>query len=169
MAKRRNNILMIVAIIVSVIVVGFMLMKRGEKYTPGDTMFHDSEIPANATVIQPSEIEKGKRYETPNGEYHLMFRQDGELVWANRDGEILWFLVSEGAGDNAKARFLKDGNICVVGTNKTVCSESKYTGVPDGQHLIIITDDGQFYIDRGLGRRRRHIFYPPLSPEDERV
>lgn len=167
MAKRRNNILMIVAIIVSAIVVGFLLMKRGEKYTPGDTTFHDSEIPANATIIQPGEIEKSKKYETPDGEYHLMFRQDGELVWANKDGEILWFLGSENAGDNAKARFLKDGNICVVGTNNTVCSNSKNTDVPEGQHLLILTNDGQLYIDSGKGKTENFIFYPPIDTIEE--
>lgn len=163
MAKRRNNILVVVAIIVSILIVGFLLMKRGEKYTPGDTTFHDSQIPENATVIQPGEIEKGKRYETPNGEYHLMFRQDGELVWANKDGEILWFLDSEGAGDNAEARFLKDGNICVVGTNKTVCSGSKNTDVPEGQHLLVLTNVGKLYIDSGEGEMERFNFYPSID------
>jgi len=170
MAKRQK-MYMIIALVVIAIILIVMLFRKGEKYTPGDTTFFESEIPGpeEATIIQPGELEKGKKYSTPNGEYYLMLRQDGELVWAKEDGELLWFLTSEGAGDNAKARFMKDGNICVIGTNLTMCTETANTDVPEGQHLIILTNEGRFYIDRGLGTRRRHLFYPPLRPEDERA
>ena len=169
--NKRQRMYMKIALVVITVLLIVMLFRKGEKYTPGDTTFFESEIPGpeEATTIQPGELEKGKKYSTPNGEYYLMLRQDGELVWARESGELLWFLTSEGAGDNAKARFMKDGNICVIGTNKTMCTESANTDVPEGQHLIILTNEGRFYIDRGLGTRRRHLFYPSLSPEEERA
>jgi len=162
---KRQRMYMNIALVVIAIVLVVMLFRKGEKYTPGDTTFFESEIPGpeEATIIQPGELEKGKKYSTPNGEYYLMLRQDGELVWSRDNGELLWFLGSEGAGDNAKARFMKDGNICVIGTNLTMCTESANTEVPEGQHLIILTNSGRFYVDSGGGSREVTNFYPSID------
>ena len=162
MAKRQRQFI-IVASIVIVLLLIFMTFRKSETYKPGDTKFFESEIPTpeEATIIQPGDIEKGKKYSTPNGEYYFMLRQDGELVWAKEGGEVLWYLGSEGAGDNATARFLKNGNICVTGTYISKCADSANMEVPEGQRLLILKNDGRIYVEVGLGRREKtHQFYP---------
>lgn len=162
MAKRQRQFI-IVASIVIVLLLIFMTFRKSETYKPGDTKFFESEIPTpeEATIIQPGDIEKGKKYSTPNGEYYFMLRQDGELVWAKEGGEVLWYLGSEGAGDNATARFLKNGNICVTGTYISKCTDSANMEVPEGQRLLILKNDGRIYVEVGLGRREKtHQFYP---------
>lgn len=164
MAKRRNNIL-IVSVVIIVVLLLVWFTRRGEKYTPGDTKFFESTLPGTeeATIIQPGDIEKGKKYNTPNGEYYFMLREDGELVWANKSGEVLWFLGTEGAGDNASARFLNDGKICVTGTKMSLCTNSENTEVPSGQHLLILKNTGNLYMDHGAGTRKSYIFYPKID------
>jgi hypothetical protein len=161
MAKRQKQ-LMIVAVIVIVLLVIFMSFRKSERYKPGDTKFFKSDLPTpeEATFIQPGDIEKGKKYSTPNGEYYFMLRQDGELVWAKEGGEVLWFLGTEGSGENATARFLKNGDICVAGTKISKCADSGKKDVPEGQHLLILKNDGRMYIDTGRGRPETHQFYP---------
>lgn len=160
---RRQKKLMIVAAIVIVLLVIFMSFRKSERYKPGDTKFFKSDLPTpeEATFIQLGDIEKGKKYSTPNGEYYFMLRQDGELVWAKEGGEVLWFLGTEGAGENAAARFLKNGKICVTGTNISKCTTSENKDVPSGQHLLILRNDGYLYMDRGLGDKlENYQFYP---------
>lgn len=163
MAKRRNNILMVTAIIVIALILVVWLMRRGEKYTPGDTKFFDSDIPTDATIIQPGELVKGKKYETPNGRYHLLFQDDGNLVWVEDGKGTIWSLESGGAGSNAKARLLSDGNLCVIGKEKTVCGNSDNTEVPKGRHLLILKNDGRLYLDSGGGSRETYNFYPQID------
>lgn len=162
MAKRRNNILLITG---SVIVLALIiwLMTRGEKYTPGDTKFFDSEIPTDATIIQPGELTKGKKYETPNGKYYLLFENGGNLVWVENGKETLWSLESGGAGSDAKARLLSDGNLCVIGKEQTICGNSDNTEVPKGRHLLILKNDGRLYLDSGGGTRETYNFYPQID------
>lgn len=160
---RRQKKLMIVAAIVIVLLVIFMSFRKSERYKPGDTKFLKSDLPTpeEATFIQSGDIEKGKKYSTPNGEYYFILRQDGELVWAKEGGEVLWFLGTEGAGENAAARFLKNGKICVTGTNISKCTTSENKDVPSGQHLLILRNDGYLYMDRGLGdKSENYQFYP---------
>ena len=162
MAKRQRQFI-IVASIVIVLLLIFMTCRKSETYKPGDTKFFESEIPTpeEATIIQPGDIEKGKKYSTPNGEYYFMLRQDGELVWAKEGGEVLWYLGTEGAGDNATARFLKNGNICVTATKFSKCTTSENKNVPSGQHILILRNDGYLYIDHGLGDvSETRQFYP---------
>lgn len=160
---RRQKKLMIVAAIVIVLLVIFMSFRKSERYKPGDTKFFKSDLPTpeEATFIQPGDIEKGKKYSTPNGEYYFILRQDGELVWAKEGGEALWSLGTEGAGENAAVRFLKNGKICVTGTNISKCTTSENKDVPSGQHLLILRNDGYLYMDRGLGdKSENYQFYP---------
>ena len=162
MAKRQRQFIIVASIMIVLLLV-FMTFRKSETYKPGDTKFFESEIPTpeEATIIQPGDIEKGKKYSTPNGEYYFMLRQDGELVWAKEGGEVLWYLGSEGAGDNATARFLKNGNICVTGTHISKCADSANMEVPEGQRLLILKNDGRIYVEVGLGRREEtHQFYP---------
>lgn len=163
MAKRRNNIL-IVSVIIIVVLLLVWFARRGEKYTPGETKFFKSSLPGTeeATIIQPGDIEKSKKYNTPNGEYYFMLREDGELVWANKSGEVLWSLNTKGAGDNAAARFLNDGKICVTGTKLSMCTNSENTKVPEGQHLLILRNNGEFYVDNGTGEDNYYTFYPKI-------
>jgi len=161
MAKRQRQFI-IVASIVIVLLLIFMTFRKSETYKPGDTKFFESEIPSpeEATFIEPGDIEKGRKYSTPNGEYYFMLRQDGELVWAKEGGEVLWFLGTEGAGDNAAARFLKNGKICVTATKISKCTTSENKHVPSGQHLLILRNDGTMYIDSGRGYPETYQFYP---------
>ena len=162
MAKRQRQFIIVASIMIVLLLV-FMTFRKSETYKPGDTKFFESEIPTpeEATIIQPGDIEKGKKYSTPNGEYYFMLRQDGELVWAKEGGEVLWFLGTEGAGENAAARFLKNGKICVTGTNISKCTTSENKDVPSGQHLLILRNDGYLYMDRGLGDKlENYQFYP---------
>ena len=155
----------IIATIAIVLLLIFMYFRKSETYKPGDTKFFDSEIPTpeEATFIQPGDIEKGKKYSTPNDEYYFMLRQDGELVWAKNDGELLWSLGTAGAGENAAARFFKDGKICVTGTNISKCTSSENTEVPEGRHLLILKNDGRMYLDSGGGTRETYNFYPKID------
>jgi hypothetical protein len=162
MAKRQKQF-MIIALIVIILLIIFMVFRKNETYEPGDTKFFKSEIPSpeEATFIQPGDIENGKKYSTPNGEYYFLFRDDGELLWAKKNGEILWSLNTMGAGKDAKARFLTNGNICVMGGAISECSNSENSEVPKGQHLLILKNDGYLYIDHGLGDvSETRQFYP---------
>lgn len=170
MARRRNNIL-ITSVIIVIVLLLVWIIRRSEKYTPGDTKFFESTLPSTeeATIIQPGDIEKGKKYNTPNGEYYFMFREDGELVWANKNDEILWFLGTKGAGDNATARFLGTGQICVTGTKMSLCTNSENTKVPSGQHLLILRNTGNLYMDHGAGMRESYIFYPQVDDNGDEL
>jgi len=161
MARHQKQFI-IIAMIVIVILFIFMISRKSETYKPGDTKFFESEIPSpeEATFIEPGDIEKGRKYSTPNGEYYFMLRQDGELVWAKEGGEVLWFLGTEGAGENVAARFLKNGKICVTATKISKCTTSENKNVPSGQHLLILRNDGTMYIDTGRGYPENYQFYP---------
>ena len=162
MTKRQTR-LVIISVIVIAVLITVIFFRRREKYKPGDTMFFKSKLPTSeeATFIQPGDIENGKKYSTPNGEYYFLFRDDGELLWAKKNDEILWSLNTTGAGKDAKARFLANGNICVMGGAISECSNSENPDVPEGQHLLILRNDGYLYIDYGLGDvAETRQFYP---------
>lgn len=163
MAKRRIHPLIPIVILIIVLLFVAWSFKRGEKYTPGDTKFYESELPSatDAIIIEPGLFEKNKKYSTPNGEYYLLFRDDGNLIWADKNNEVKWNFGTEGAGEDATARFLKNGQICVAGKILSKCSESTNPAVPEGQYLLVLKNNGELYIDSGAGMPERFNFHEP--------
>lgn len=166
MAKRRNNVL-IASVVVIIILLFVWFLRRGENYTPGDAKFFKSDLPppSEATIIQIGDIEKGKKYATPNGEYYLLFRADGELLFADKTDKVRWSFGTKDAGEDATAKFLKNGQICVAGSKLSRCSESDDPEVPEGQFLLVLRNNGELYIDSGTGLSGQYNFYPKYDDD----
>lgn len=143
------------------VVLAFIYFMRQERYTKGDTKFFKSDIPEDAIAVVPGELESTKKYSTSNNKFYLQFREDQELVWvdASKPEAPLWTLGSVGAGADAKATFETDGNICVRGSGKIMCSNSQDKSVPLGQHLLILDSNGAFYRDSGKGLEEAYSFH----------
>ncbi|ATN05964.1 hypothetical protein H3Z85_01015 [Chryseobacterium indologenes] len=83
-----------------------------------------------------------KRYYSENGDYYLIFQNDGNLVLYNERKAPLWASNTEGRGN--KAIFQPDGNLVVYDrANKPVFSADTYD---KSAEKLVVQDDGNLVI-----------------------
>nr|WP_315034114.1 hypothetical protein [uncultured Chryseobacterium sp.] len=83
-----------------------------------------------------------KRYYSSNGDYYLVFQNDGNLVLYNERSSPLWSSNTEGRGN--KAIFQPDGNLVVYDrANRPVFSADTYD---KNAEKLIVQDDGNLVI-----------------------
>jgi len=128
--------------------------------TPSSTTFGTSTLPptTDATIVPTGyEWVIDKPLEPPNKSYSMILQGDNNLC-INKPGEPLGCLMSQNVGGTAKAYFQGDGNICVrnqTNMNDAKCYMSHSNDVPDGQHRLVLHNDGKVYVDHGTGESGR--------------
>ena len=125
---------------------------RSPSQSPSGTKFIQSYLPTGATIFEPGQITS---VASPNGQYNLDFQGDDNLC-LNSPAGAKWCLMSQDVS-NGTAYFQTDGNICVNGTGGPVCAMSQDLNVPDGQHRLVLKNDGTLYVDHGTGVAGRSL------------
>ena len=133
----------------------------GSSTTPSSTTFGTSTLPAaaDATIVEPGfEWSHGTKIEPPNKSYNMVLQGDNNLC-INEPGKPRGCLMSHQVGGTAKAFFQGDGNICVRNqanmAGDAKCYMSYSNDVPDGQHRLVLHNDGKVYVDHGTGESGR--------------
>ena len=133
----------------------------GSSTTPSSTTFGTSTLPAaaDATIVEPGfEWSHGTKIEPPNKSYNMVLQGDNNLC-INEPGKARGCLMSQNVGGTAKAFFQGDGNICVRNqanmAGDAKCYMSYNNDVPDGQHRLVLHNDGKVYVDHGTGESGR--------------
>jgi len=115
---------------------------------PASVTFHGSTLPTDATIVEPGEITDVIK--SPNNEYSLVLQSDDNLC-VNSPTAAKWCLMSQDLV-NGRAFFQDDGNLCVYGDNNAgKCTMSHNSDVPEGQHRLVLKNDGTMYVDHGTG------------------
>ena len=134
------------------------------------TTFVGSTLPdaADATIVEPGfEWSRGTVIEPPNKSYNMVLQGDNNMC-INEPGKARACLMSNGVGGTAKAFFQGDGNICVrniANGNDAKCYMSHNNDVPDGQHRLVLHNNGDVYVDHGTGVAGRFVLYTPPTTE----
>jgi hypothetical protein len=127
---------------------------------PSGTTFGSSTLPTatEATIVEPGyEWVIGQEIKPPNDSYSMILQGDNNLC-INEPGGAKGCLMSHTVGGTAKAYFQGDGNICVrnqANTNDSKCYMSHDNDVPQGQHRLVLHNDGKVYVDHGTGESGR--------------
>jgi hypothetical protein len=130
---------------------------EGYKKVNGDctSIFSDKTIAATSTYVDAGyELTHNQRIESPNDQKYMYMQGDNNLcsgVIENGSRKNKVCLMSHQVGGTAKMVFQDDGNICVVG-DTTKCWDTADTSVPSGQHRLVVTNAGEFYVDHGDGK-----------------
>ena len=120
----------------------------GPSSSSGSLTFHSSTLPTDATIVEPGEITDVIK--SPNNQYSLVLQGDDNLC-VRGPTEAKWCLMSQDLV-NGRAHFQGDGNLCVYGDNNGAkCTMSHDSGVPSGQHRLVLKNDGTMYVDHGTG------------------
>jgi hypothetical protein len=141
-----------------------------EEATVEPIMFGESTLPdaADATIVEPGfEWSHGTLIEPPNKSYNMVLQGDNNMC-INEPGAARACLMSNGVGGTAKAFFQGDGNICVrniANMNDAKCYMSHNNDVPDGQHRLVLHNNGDVYVDHGTGVAGRFVLYTPPTTE----
>jgi hypothetical protein len=123
----------------------------------GSLTFHSSTLPADATIFEPGEITSAIK--SPNNEYSLVLQGDDNLC-VNGPTAAKWCLMSQDIV-NGRAHFQNDGNLCVYGDNNGAkCAMSHDSDVPEGQHRLVLKNDGTMYVDHGTGVSGQSLVTP---------
>ena len=126
----------------------------------GRTTFGSSTLPTatEATIVEPGyEWVIGQEIKPPNDSYSMILQDDNNLC-INGAGGAKGCLMSHTVGGTAKVYFQDDGNICVrnqANMNDAKCYMSHNNDVPDGQHRLVLHNDGKVYVDHGTGESGR--------------
>ena len=142
----------------------------GADATVEPIMFGESTLPdaADATIVEPGfEWSHGTEIEPPNKSYNMVLQGDNNMC-INEPGAARACLMSNGVGGTAKAFFQGDGNICVrniANMNDAKCYMSHNNDVPDGQHRLVLHNNGDVYVDHGTGVAGRFVLYSPPTTE----
>ena len=131
-----------------------------ETETETSNEFADSILPepTDATILNSgSSLARGELWEPPNKSYNMVLQGDNNLC-INEPGKARACLMSHQVGGTATATFQGDGNMCVNGST-TKCHMSHDSNVPDGQHRLILHNNGDVYVDHGTGESNRFMIY----------
>jgi len=121
-----------------------------------EIIFHASTLPSStvATFLDPQELVKGTHYYSADRSYYLVFQGDNNLCINQSDPSVArWCLMSNRDGD-ATAHIQGDGNVCVYsqpGYTAGRCTMSHDSNVPNGQHKLVMHNNGNVYMDHGTG------------------
>ena len=99
-------------------------------------------------------LKHNERVVSPNNQRRIYMQGDNNLcsgkiedgAWKNKI-----CLMSHQVGGTAETVLQDDGKLCVIG-DTTKCYETADASVPSGQHRLVVTNDGEFYVDHGDGK-----------------
>ncbi|AZA83407.1 curculin domain-containing protein [Chryseobacterium lactis] len=84
----------------------------------------------------------GEKLYSSNGNYYLIFQNDGNLVLSNRNGNAIWGAGTERRGD--RAEFQNDGNLVIYDRyNKSIWSSNTFG---KGAEKLMVQNDGNLVI-----------------------
>ena len=121
------------------------------------SIFSTKTIADTSTSVKAGHtLTHNQRVVSPNNQKRIYMQGDNNLcsgVFENGAWKNKVCLMSHQVGGTAEAVLQDDGNLCVIG-NTTKCYDTADTSVPSGQHRLVVTNAGEFYIDHGDGKTK---------------
>ena len=121
------------------------------------SIFGAKTIADTSTYVKAGHtLTHNQRVVSPNKQKRIYMQGDNNLcsgVKENGTWKNKVCLMSHKVGGTAKTVLQDDGNLCVIG-DTTKCYNTADTSVPSGQHRLVVTNAGEFYIDHGDGKTK---------------
>jgi len=121
------------------------------------SIFSTKTIADTSTSVKSGHtLTHNQRVVSPNKQKRIYMQGDNNLcsgVFENGAWKNKTCLMSHQVGGTAKTVLQDDGNLCVIG-DTTKCYNTADTSVPSGQHRLVVTNAGEFYIDHGDGKTK---------------
>lgn len=101
---------------------------------------------AKGVINRGRTFQMGSKIYSSNGNYYLIFQNDGNLVFCNKNSTPIWSSNTQNKG--RKAIFQKDGNLVVYNSANTAVFSTN-TNSDQNNNKLVVQDDGNLVIYNG--------------------